>query len=347
MTMDPKENRGASSASPAEDDSLGFVPLPTKSRSDILTSGAARFAFLGAWVIMILVFWSLESKYMSWTTAKAILSGEQALVFLGLALMLTLVVGEIDLSLPSVLGLSATVVIVLVVLHGVNVVLACIIGIAAATLVGVINGILVVGFGVSPFVVTLGVNTFVLGFAMAISDLQSLVGLSRTFSKISLTRYGGLPVSFYYGLVMAIALAYMLYRTPLGRQMAFVGSNASVARLAGIRVKRIRFLTFVAAAFISGVGGVIMVAGLGGYNASSSNVFLLPVFAGVFLSTAVFDPGKFNPLGVLVAIYFLRSGVVGLQIIGLAEWVKNIFYGGALVIAVTTSTLLDRRRSRA
>jgi ribose transport system permease protein len=328
-------------------DPAATVTLRRRSTSDLVAWSAARFAFLGAWVIMILIFWSLESKYMSWTTAKAILSGEQALVFLGMALMLTLVVGEIDLSVPSSLGLSATLVIVLVVLHDVNLVLACIIGVAAATLVGVINGTLIVGFGVSPFVATLGVNTFVLGFAMAVSDLQSLVGLSRSFSKISLTRYGGLPVSFYYGVVIALGLAYVLYRTPLGRQMAFVGSNPSVARLAGIRVKRIRFLTFVVAAFISGVGGVIMVAGLGGYNASSSQSFLLPVFAAVFLSTAMFDPGKFNPLGVLVSVYFLRSGVVGLQIIGLAEWVKNIFYGGALVIAVTASTLLDRRRSTA
>jgi ribose transport system permease protein len=328
-------------------DQAAAVTLRRRSTSDLVAWSAARFAFLGAWVIMILIFWSLESKYMSWTTAKAILSGEQALVFLGMALMLTLVVGEIDLSVPSSLGLSATLVIVLVVLHDVNLVLACIIGVAAATLVGVINGTLIVGFGVSPFVATLGVNTFVLGFAMAISDLQSLVGLSRSFSKISLTRYRGLPVSFYYGVVIALVLAYVLYRTPLGRQMAFVGSNPSVARLAGIRVKRIRFLTFVVAAFISGVGGVIMVAGLGGYNASSSQSFLLPVFAAVFLSTAMFDPGKFNPLGVLVSVYFLRSGVVGLQIIGLAEWVKNIFYGGALVIAVTASTLLDRRRSTA
>ena len=333
--------------SPSEGRPEGPPPTRTRSRVEILISHAARFAFLGAWVIMVLIFWRLEPNYITLTTAKAVFSGEQALMFLSLALMLTLVVGEIDLSPPATLGLAATIVMVLSVLHGMNVVQASIIAIAAATLVGVINGILVVGLGVSPFVVTLGTNTFVLGIAMAISGLRSIAGLSQTFAKISSTRYGGLPISFYYGVIGAVAFAYLLYRTPLGRQMRFVGANRSVARLAGIRVKRIRFLAFVGAAAISGVGGVIMVAGLGGYNASSSNVFLLPVFAAVFLSTAFFDPGKFNPLGVLVAVYFLRSGVVGLQIMGLAEWVKNLFYGGALVIAVTTSTLLDRRRSTA
>jgi ribose transport system permease protein len=338
---------GDAAASPVASASAGLSAPQKRTRGDLLTSGSARFAFLGAWLLMILIFWSLSPHYMTWTTAKAVLSGEQALMFLGLALLCTLVIGEIDLSGPATLGLAATTVLVLVVLHGMNVVEASIIAIVAATLVGVVNAILIVGLGVSPFVVTLGMGTFVIGIALAISDLRSLEGLPRSFAKISTTQIGNLPIAFYYGAIGSLVFAYVLYRTPLGRQMRFIGANPAVARLAGVRVKRIRFITFVVAAFISGVGGVIMVAGLGGYNASSSNVFLLPVIASVFLSTAVFDPGKFNPLGVLVAVYFLRSGIVGLQILGVPEWVKNVFYGAALVVAVTASTLLHRRRSTA
>jgi len=317
------------------------------SRGDLLTSFAARFAFFGAWLMMIVLFWLLEPRYMSWTSAKSILSGEQALIFLALALMATLVIGEIDLSVTSTLGLAATLVLVLNIWHDVDLLTASIIAVAVSTLVGVVNGILVVGFGVSPFVVTLGMGTFVLGIGMAISDMMSIAGLDRSFTVISTDRIGPFPISFYYGVIGALVFAYVLYRTPLGHQMRFVGANPVVARLAGIRVRRIKFCTFVFAAFISGVGGVVMVAGLGGYNASGSGVFLLPVISATFLSTAVFDPGKFNPLGVLVSVYFLRSGVVGLQMLGVAEWCKSAFYGGALVVAVTASTLLDRRRADA
>lgn len=319
--------------------------LAVPTRNERLASFLARFAFLGAWALMIVIFWAIEPNYMSWTTFKAVLSGEQALVFLGLGLLVVLIVGEIDLSGSAILGLSATIVLVMNVLHGVNVVVASLVAVLAGVLIGVINGFIVVRLKVSPFVVTLGMSTLIVGIAMAISDLRSLSGLSDDFAEVSRTLVLGLPISFYYGLLAMLFFAYVLYRTPLGRRMQFIGANPSVARLAGVQVHRIKFLSFVFAGFISGLGGVIMVAGLGGFNASSSNVFLLPVIASVFLSTAVFDPGKFNPLGVLAAIYFLRSGVIGLQVIGLAEWVKNLFYGGVLVLAVTASTLLHQRRA--
>ena len=70
---------------------------------------------------------------------------------------------------------------------------------------------------------------------------------------------------------------------------------------------------------------------------------LLPTFAAVFLSTAILEPGRFNPLGTLLGIYFLATGILGLQLLGLQAWVSQVFYGGILVIAVTISTLLRRR----
>ena len=69
------------------------------------------------------------------------------------------------------------------------------------------------------------------------------------------------------------------------------------------------------------------------------------MFAAVFLSTAIFEPGRFNPLGTLVGIYFLETGILGLQLLGLQSWVSQVFYGGILVIAVTISTVLHRRSS--
>ena len=62
-----------------------------------------------------------------------------------------------------------------------------------------------------------------------------------------------------------------------------------------------------------------------------------------FLGTAVLEPGRFNPLGTFVAIYFLETGVIGLQLKSAAIWIEPVFYGAVLVAAVTISTLLHRR----
>jgi ribose transport system permease protein len=157
---------------------------------------------------------------------------------------------------------------------------------------------------------------------------------------------GGVSISFFYGLILTLILAYVLVGTPLGLRMSFVGTNREVARLAGVRVNRIRLGSYVASGFISGVGGVVLAATLGGFDPSSSQNYLLPAFAAVFLGTAAIQPGKFNPFGAFVGIYFLQTGIVGLQLAGLTGYIEDLFYGGTLVVAVTISTMV-RHRSKA
>ncbi len=263
---------------------------------------------------------------------------------MAMALMCTIVVGEfVDLSVPAVFGFGATILPVLVVNHGWNVWPASVVAILGCVLVGAINGFLVVKMGVNTIVVTLGMSTLVEGISLWMSDLNTISGLPSGFQKIALLDVGGLPISFYYGVILVLAFAYVLAFTPLGRHMRFVGASREVSRLSGVRVDRIRFGSFVFAGLLSGVGAFIAVADLGGYNATTSDSYLLPVFAAVFLSTAIFEPGRFNPLGTLVGIYFLETGILGLQLLGLQSWVSQVFYGGILVIAVTISTVLHRR----
>jgi ribose transport system permease protein len=241
------------------------------------------------------------------------------------------------------MGLSATLIPLLTVQHGWPSPLATIIAILASGAVGLINGALVVGIGVDAIVATLGMGTFVLGMTLWSSNLNAVQGLSASYSEISLKDIFGLPIGFYYGVAACLVLAYVLNLTPLGRRMAFVGSSREVARLAGINVNRVRFGSYVAAGLICGLAGMLVSSSLGGYDPSTSGQYLLPAFASVFLGTAVIQPGKFNPIGALVAVYFLQTGIVGLELKGLTGWVGSFFYGGALVVAITATTLIRRR----
>ena len=133
--------------------------------------------------------------------------------------------------------------------------------------------------------------------------------------------------------------------TPLGRHILFVGANREVARLAGIPVTYVRVGAWLTSALLCGVAGVITAAGLGGFNATSAREYFLPAFASVFLGTIAIVPGRFNPLGMFVAVYFLITGIFGLQLLGYQGWVTDVFYGGVLVAAVAASTLVQRRTS--
>ncbi len=304
-----------------------------------------RTAIIWIWVVMIVIYALLEpSQFFQASVFQTIFSSQQATVFLALGLLCTVCVGEyVDLSVASLFGLSATIVPVLVVFHGWNVVLACLVAIVATTAFGVVNGALVVFVGVNVIVVTLGSGTLMLGLALWISHLGDVAGMSLSYAGIALHTIFGLPASFYYGVVLVLVFAYILAYTPLGRRMRFVGANAEVARLSGIRVSRIRFGAFVVGALICAVGGVIAAVSLGGFDPNSTQSYLFPTFATVFLGMAAIQPGRFNPIGTFIAIYFLATGILGLELLGAAGWISDVFYGGALVIAVTAATLLRRK----
>jgi ribose transport system permease protein len=310
-----------------------------------LTEFASRSAVIWLWVAMIIVYSLAEpGEFFRLSIFQTIFSSQQALVFLTLGLLCTISLGEyVDLSVCSILGLTATMIPVLVVNHGWNTAAACVVAIAAAVVAGAFNGALVVYLGVDVIIVTLGTGTLLLGITLWMSNLGEVVGLSSSFASIDLRDVGGLPISFYYGVALVLIFAYILGYTPLGQHMRFVGASREVARLSGIRVNRIRFGAFVIGALLCGLGGLLATAGIGGFDPNSSQTYLLPTFATVMLGTAVIQPGRFNPIGTFVAIYFLATGILGIELLGTAGWVPDVFYGGALVIAVAIATVVRRR----
>jgi ribose transport system permease protein len=75
--------------------------------------------------------------------------------------------------------------------------------------------------------------------------------------------------------------------------------------------------------------------------------FLLPAFAAAFLGATSIVPGRFNPWGSFIAVYFLVTGITGLALFGIQSWLQDMFYGGALVLAVTFSQIARRRSANA
>lgn len=304
----------------------------------------SRYGVILVWIAMAAIYASIVPKtFLTFGTFQTIFGSQSTLVFVVMGAVCVFVVGEFDLSVASVMGMSATTISVLAVYAGVPEWLALILAILVGAACGAVNGFIVVVLGIDPIVTTLGMSVLLLGIAQAIANLQAVTGLSLALSNIAVTPILGLPIAFYYGIIVAVVFALVLGFTPLGRHMTFVGANREVARISGIRVQRIRFGAYVFSGLSAGVGGVLLAATVGGFDPSTSGSYLLPALAATFLGTAVVRPGKFNPIGALVTIYFLVTGIVGLQLMGYSSWVSNVFYGAALVIAVTVSSIARQR----
>jgi ribose transport system permease protein len=303
-----------------------------------------RYGLVVIWLAMGLVFFALANVPLS-NFLQGIFARQTPLVFLGMAVVGTMAVGEFDLSFPALYGLAGASVPALVVLHGWSFPMAAVAAVLLSLLFGAINAFLVVRAGINSVIVTLGVGSVAAGLAGWISHETSVSGLDFALSNLALARILGLPLIFWYGVLLVAAYAYVMAFTPLGRHILFVGSNREVARLAGIPVTFVRLGAYLTSAVLCGVIGVISAAGLGGFNAASAKENFLPVFAAVFLGTVAVVPGRFNPMGMFIAVYFLVTGIFGLQLLGYQGWVTDVFYGGVLVAAVAASAYLQRRRT--
>lgn len=309
---------------------------------------ANRYALIAIWAALAAAMAiATPDKFLQPITLNTIFGTQSVLVILTLALLLPLAVGDFDLSVANTMGMSAT---LMVVINGDKLQLPLWLAILAAVgvglAVGAVNGLLVVKLKVNAIVATLGMGTLLLGLANWVSGSIIQTGISKGLSRFVNEKLLGLPMSFWYGLVIAAVIWYLFSFRPVGRRILFVGQNRDMARLSGVKVDRLRFLSFIAAGLLSSLAGILMAGQLGAFQASSSTSYLLPTFAAAFLGTTVINPGRFNPWGSVIAIYFLATGITGLNLLGLTGWVQDAFYGAALIVAVTLSTFV-RGRTRA
>jgi ribose transport system permease protein len=190
-------------------------------------------------------------------------------------------------------------------------------------------------------VITLGTGTVVAGIVLWISDSRTIGGISDDLvNPVIVHKLLGVPLAFYYGVVLCALVWYAFELTAHGRRLLFVGRSREVARTSGVRVGRVRVAAFLASGTISALAGVLYAGTTGGADPSSGATFLLPAFAAAFLGATSIVPGRFNPWGSLIAVYFLATGITGLQLHGARSFVQQLFYGGALVAAVVLSRLV-------
>jgi ribose transport system permease protein len=306
-----------------------------------------RFAVVVAWALLILVFWGLRGReFLSADNFSAIFGTQAFLVVITLAVLFPIICGELDLSVASLAGLTASIIGELNGVDHYSIVISVIVGMFSAIGAACINGVIVVFVGLNAFVATLGLSTLWLGVAEWITNFQSISGINTSFVNLLTSDWLNLPIAFYLAMVLAVVCWYILRHTVAGRYIAFIGANRDAARLSGVNVRALRFLSFAAEGVLCAIAGCIAIAAFGGYQSTTATTFLLPAMSAAFLSTTVIDIGKFNVLGAVIGIYFLTTGINGLELMGLSSWVQDVFYGGALVLAVWISLLGRGRNAR-
>jgi ribose transport system permease protein len=315
-----------------------------------------RVGAVYVWVLVIALFWGIRpSLFPTLSTVQTVLNEYSITGIIALSLVVPLACGVFDLSVGAIMGMGQMIPAWLLLHSSMSYELAIVIALAIGIVVGMVNALVVVGFGVDSFIATLATGGIIDALAVAISGNQTVTGrVGITLAPVLGTNViGGMTPAVFAMLGIMLIMGYALERTRKGRMWYAVGFGEETARLAGIRVDRLQVQAFLVSAVVATGAGVFLVAAVQSATPGSGDPYLLPAFAGAFLGSTQIRPGRFNAWGTVVAVLMLGTGEYGLLLAGAPQWAPNVFQGGALLVAVGLTRLQEKgavwrliRRSR-
>ncbi|RPE46453.1 monosaccharide ABC transporter membrane protein (CUT2 family) [Streptomyces sp. Ag109_O5-1] len=227
-------------------------------------------------------------------------------ILIGLAQMVALCVGQLNLAVGALGGFTACLTGVLMADHGVPAVIAVLVGLLTATAVGLVTGIVIVATQINGFIVTLATMTILLGAQYRLVGTRTVDGYSPTLRDLGTAAPLDTPLVFVTAIVAAGLLGAFMYRTVAGRRLLAAGGNPLAARLSGISTDRQIVLAHTLSGLLVGVAAVTATASLPGVNHSVGGDWLLPSFAAPIIGGVALTGGSIAVFGTVLAAFVTR-----------------------------------------
>jgi ribose transport system permease protein len=269
-----------------------------------------------------------------------------AVVAIGMTMVI--IAGGIDLSVGSLIALSAVIATRLIRDVGgaeqagaVGMTLSCLAGIGACALVGFGSGLFVTQFGIPPFIVTLGTMLVSSGTAFLLAQGQSIYQVPDSFVWLGRgTGLLNLPNAVWLMAVM-YAFGYLVMEcTALGRYIYAIGGNREAARFSGVPVKRVLLLTYGISGALAGLGGIVTASQLKSGAPTYGTMYELYVIAAVVVGGTSLLGGEGRILGTLIGAFIIAVIQNGMNLTGVESYTQKVVLGLLILGAV----LLDRVR---
>jgi ribose transport system permease protein len=268
----------------------------------------------------------------------------QASINIVLATGMTFVIltGGIDLSVGSILGVSAVVAVLVSLIPGLGWagVLA---GLLTGLLLGLVNGALISFLNVPPFIVTLGSLTALRGAAFLVANGTTVINRNLNFAWIGNSYLGPIPWLVVIALLAVAASWFVLRQTVLGVQIYAVGGNDRAARLTGIKVNRVLLFVYGVSGLLAGLAGIMSASRLYSATGMLGQGYELDAIAAVILGGTSFTGGIGTIGGTLLGALIIAVLNNGLTLLNMSYFWQLVVKGLVIIVAVTIDRL--RRRS--
>jgi rhamnose transport system permease protein len=246
-----------------------------------------------------------------------------------------IITGNIDLSVASNMGMSAS---FMGLLHnlGVNIWVAALAGLLLGTLGGLLNGYLVARVRLPSLVVTLGTYAFYRGIAYGFLGDQAARGYPKAFTYLGQGKVFGTLVPFSVALfiVLAVIFGLVLHRTAFGRYLYAIGNNENATIYSGVPVAKIKLIIYTLSGFMSALAGLILAARFGSTRPDIGTGLELAVITAVVLGGVDINGGKGTMLGATLSLFLIGLMRFGMGLLNVQGQVQGIVIGLLLIISI-------------
>lgn len=301
-----------------------------------------KYPEIGVLVGFFVVFISFSVVARHFLTSESLgailtIGAELGIVAVGVGFLM--ICGEFDLSVGSVLGLSSMIFAILA-NTGVDLVLALVISLALAGLMGLMNGMIVVKAGIPSFIVTLGTMMLWRGVVLAISGGFPVVFAPSSPVKYALSgRFAGdFRTSTLWFVAITLILTIVINRTPYGNRVFATGGNKEVAKALGVNVNRTKLMNFTLSGILAGFAGCIQFSRFGSVDALRGTGVELEAIAAAVIGGTLLTGGYGSLIGTLFGALLIGMVRSGLVMAGAPAYWYRAFIGVILIIAVIINT---------
>ncbi len=291
-------------------------------------------------LLLVALFGFTTDHFFSLQTLSAIMSQLPALTVVTVGMTLVLIVGGIDLSVGSLVALSACIIGTAIVSHDIPMILAVLLGVFSGTMTGFSSGYLIARFSLPAFIVTLGMLEVARGMAYLSSDSQT-VYVGSDIQKLALPITGvGISISMIMALLVVISAHFALTRTIFGRYIIAIGTSETAARISGIKVRPYTIGVYTLSGTLAGLGGLFNLAYIGSADPNTGLGLELSAIAAAVIGGTSLMGGRGSIIGAFIGVLIIAVLQNGLAQLGLSEPSKRIITGSVIIFAV----LSDRWR---
>lgn len=266
------------------------------------------------------------------------------IALLAAGMTLVIITGGIDLSVGSLVALSAVVTsLVIRKAGGVNsgtagMMLGVTVGIGACAAAGLANGLLITLFRLPPFIATLGMMQVASGVAYLLAKGQSIYDIPAGFVWLGRGNTLGIPNAVALMALIYAAVHVLMGHTVLGRYLYAVGGNAEASRLSGIRVPGVLLFAYILSGVLSGLGGVVVVSQLKAGAPTYGQMYELNAIAAVVVGGASLAGGSGRILGTLIGVLIISVIQNGMNLTGVESYLQKVVLGLVILAAVIIDT---------